>query len=720
MSSHTSAGPTASADPQGHKPTAHGHTSPWLWVMCLTGVDYFSTLGYQPSIAFEATGRLAPLATLFLVFVTLAGAVPIYRYVAGSSPHGQGSIAMLERLVHGWGGKILILVLLGFAATDFVITKTLSAADAAEHLIHNPMWHKAPAWMHSQMTLTMLLLVFLGGAFMRGFAEVIWLAVVIVAVYLSLNLILVLECLRHLLTHPQLFTEWYQSVISGDWQIAHVPISGTGWGTIILLCFLFFPKLALGLSGFETGIAVMPLVHGDGNTPEERLAGRIQGTRKLLLSAAVIMSCFLICSSIITVTLIPAKELITATAHEDPNAARQQSEVRSLFQRIVDQLWPQAHAPFSAPQVAGDIEQLNKSLSDRAAAHVDTAPTGKAANRALAYIAHGESPHKISPLFGGLFGTIYDISTVVILWFAGASAMAGLLNLVPQYLPRYGMAPEWAAATRPLVVLFTLINLVVTWIFNADVLAQGAAYATGVLVLMSSAAIATVIEVYRSRTGSWIGRWPWGYSLIGVLFLYTTVTVIIERPGGIQIASFFILAVLVSSIWSRTVRSTEMRFTGFRYKNDESHFLWDSMRHLEFPILVPHRPGGRDLAEKEASIRREHHFTKDDPIVFIEVERGDVSEFYQSPELEVTQEGGRIILRFGKVASIPHVIAAVGLELSKTGRPPEIHFGWSNESPLAANVSFVLFGEGNVPWMVRELIRKAESDITKQPRVVVG
>ncbi len=654
--------------------------------MCLTGVDYFSTLGYQPSIAFEATGRLSPLATLFLVIVTLVGAVPIYRYVAGSSPHGQGSIAMLERLVHGWGGKLLILVLLGFAATDFVITKTLSAADAAEHLIHNPLWKQSPEFLHSQMTLTMMLLVMLGAAFMRGFGEVIVIAVGIVVVYLSLNLILMVECLRHLATHPQLINDWYQSVISGDWQIAHVPVSGTGWGTIILLCFLFFPKLALGLSGFETGIAVMPLVDGKGDTPEARLADRIKGTRKLLLTAALIMSGFLISSSIVTVTLIPAAALIPVATAEHGSGEHGAGE----------------HA---APL---------------AAIASDPAIAGKAANRALAYIAHGDSPHKISPLFGSVFGTIYDISTVVILWFAGASAMAGLLNLVPQYLPRYGMAPEWAAATRPLVILFTLVNLVVTWIFNADVLAQGAAYATGVLVLMSSAAIATVIEVYRTRTGSWIRRWPWGYSMIGVLFLYTTIAVIIERPGGMKIASCFILAIIVSSLWSRTMRSTELRFTGFRYKNDESHFLWDSMRHLEFPILVPHRPGGRDLAEKEQSIRKEHHFTADDPIVFMEVERGDVSEFYQSPILEVIQEGGRIILRFGKVASIPHVIAAVGLELSKTGRPPEIHFGWSDESPLAANVGFVLFGEGNVPWMVRELIRKAQPDPAKQPRVIVG
>src|SRR5438132_5251939 len=170
---------------------ASGHKSFWLWVMCLTGVDYFSTLGYQPSIAFEATGLLTPFATVLLVLVTLFGALPVYARVAERSPRGQGSIAMLEQLVHGWTGKLLVLVLLGFAATDFVITKTLSAADAAEHLIKNPAWPEALRGEHMQMVVTMLLLVVLGATFLRGCREVVCVAVVIVGIYVALTALFV-------------------------------------------------------------------------------------------------------------------------------------------------------------------------------------------------------------------------------------------------------------------------------------------------------------------------------------------------------------------------------------------------------------------------------------------------------------------------------------------------------------------------------------------------
>ena len=661
--------------------------------MCLTGVDYFSTLGYQPSIAFKEAGMLAPLATLVLVLMTLFGALPVYGYVAGQSPHGQGSIAMLERLVHGWWGKFLVLVLLGFAATDFVITKTLSAADAATHFIHNPLAQGAPGFLHSQITVTMILLVFLGTMFLRGFREVIGLSIVIVGVYLVLNAIIIVCGILYLLDHPALLHDWYQKVVSGDWHLADRPLAGTSWWTIAAVCLLLFPKMALGLSGFETGVAVMPLVKGSADDDPELPRGRIRNTRKLLITAALIMSVLLSGSAMICATLIAPKELIDRRKLLDPRQ-------RESLKDVVDL------RDFQDQRGRYDEKKIQEA--------------GHAHERAMAFLAHGEGSKAISPLFGVWFGTIYDISTVVILWFAGASAMSGLLNLVPRYLPRYGMAPEWARAIRPLVVLFTVINLVVTLIFRADVDLQGGAYATGVMVLISSACVATVIDRWRKRRSFWLLRVPWGYVLITIVFLYTTAVILWDKPDGIKIASCFIAATLTSSIVSRALRSTELRFSGFQFVDAESKFLWDSMKHLEFPVLVPHRPGRVTLSEKEQTIRLVHHLDSGVPIVFIEASVGDPSDFYQAPLLRLQQEQGAFILQITRCSSISHVIAAVGLELSKVGKPPEIHFGWSDESPLAANLSFLLFGQGNVPWMVRELIQKAQPDPERQPKVIIG
>ena len=419
------------------------HQAPWWKVMCLTGVDYFSTLGYQPGIAFLAAGALAPLATLFLVILTLIGALPVYNRVAEASPNGQGSISMLEEMLPRWRGKAFVLVLLGFAATDFIITITLSAADATEHIIHNPF---VPPALDHPVGVTLVLLAGLGAVFLKGFREAIGLAVVIVFVYLGLNVVVLAVGVKEVITHPEYVPRWSEALLTQHGNPA----------MMLLVALLLFPKLALGLSGFETGVAVMPLVEGAPGDSSERPAGRIRNTKKMLRTAALIMSVLLMGSSVVTTLLIP----------------------------------PEAFAD-----------------------------GGEASGRALAYIAH----HYL----GEIFGTIYDISTIAILWFAGASAMAGLLNLVPRYLPRYGMAPEWTRATRPLVTLFTAVGFLITIIFNADVEAQGGAYATGVLVLMTSAALAVTLLMLKARRNWYM------FGAITVIFVYTTITNVIERPDGV-------------------------------------------------------------------------------------------------------------------------------------------------------------------------------------------
>jgi hypothetical protein len=643
-------------EPEG---THHKHS--WWKVMCLTGVDYFSTLGYQPGIAFLAAGTLAPFATLVLVLLTLFGALPMYKRVAEASPHGDGSISMLERLLSRWKGKMFVLILLGFVGTSFIITITLSAADATAHVVENPFVEEHLKFLNHEIIVTLVLIGLLGAVFLKGFNEAIGIAVVIVAIYLVLNVVVIMTGLYEIFwIRPETFTNW-QSLVWADQNVG----GSVGW--LLLASLWFFPKLALGLSGFETGVVVMPLLKGDTPAEDKRAAsqeldepgdielneveradlrGRIRNGKKLLTGAAVIMSFLLVGSSIITSMLIPPEQFQSG---------------------------------------------------------------GQAYGRAISYLAHS--------MFGGIFGTFYDISTILILWFAGASAMAGLLNIVPRYLPRYGMAPDWARAVRPLVLVFTVICGIVTIVFEANVESQGGAYATGVLALMTSAAVAVTLAEWRKKRKMWIF-----FAFVTLIFIYTLLVGIFEQPNGIKIASIFIFAIIATSFISRAMRSTEIRIDTIELDEAAQAFIDELDNEGEIRVVTNRRETG-DITEyrfKEHEKRVDNHIPSTDPIVFYEIETGDASEFKGKLFIRGIDVEGYRILRT-QAPAVPNAIAGFLLYLrDRTGKIPHVYFGWSEGNPLMYLARYILFGEGDTAPVTREILRQAEEDPEMRPNVHVG
>lgn len=630
--------------------------------MCLTGVDYFSTLGYQPGIAFVAAGVLSPIATLVLVLLTLFGALPMYRRVAAESPHGDGSISMLENLLSRWKGKLFVLALLGFVATSFIITITLSAADATAHIIENPFVIDHVQFLHHRVIVTVVLIAALGAIFLKGFKEAVGIAVVLVACYLLLNVVVLITCFYEIVANPVVVWSW-KALLSQSYRSPFLMI-----GTALIV----FPKLALGLSGFETGVVVMPLVRGDrelskedleaihttrsariGSDPtvQQLLRGRIQNTRKLLTAAAAIMSVLLVASSICTTLLIPAQEFQPETLMQE---------------------------------------------------------AGKANGRALAYLAH--------TYLGDIFGTVYDISTISILWFAGSSALAGLLNIVPRYLPRYGMAPEWARATRPLVVVFTVICFIVTILFGADVDAQGGAYATGVLALMTSAAIAVTLSARRRGE-----KIQWAFMLISLIFGYTTFVNIIEEPEGLKIASVFIVVIVISSLVSRVWRSTELRVERIELDDAAREFVRQAAKGT-IRIITNRCDTGTamEYEVKEKEKREDNHIPSNESILFFEVTPGDASEFSGVLRICGERVDGYKVLRT-ESAAVPNAIAAFLLFLrNETGKLPHVYFGWSEGNPLSYLMKYIAFGEGDTAPVTHEVLRQAEKDPERRPVVHVG
>jgi hypothetical protein len=680
-------------------PATKGPSFAWWLVLCLVGLDYFSTLAYLPSIAVAASRAYAPLAALGVVAVTLLAALPVYLYVVGRSPHGRGATGLLEQLLHGWHGKVLILVLLGFVGTDFVVTRTLSIADAARHLTHNPYWQAHVTWVgqnretvrgwfpevlrgrffdfwNEQLVVTVILAVVTFTVYawlLRGFSRrFMLLAAAVVGVYLLLTAIVAGSGLAYVARHPQRWDAWVKELDLPAGRVGTTEVAVP----LALLALLLFPQMALGLSGFELSMTSAPLVRGRPDDDPAHPRGRIRRTRLLLVAATLIMSIFLVASVVTTAQLVPQQALAGTAPADDP-------------------------------------------------------ANGPAMHRALAYLAHGgpidstgvpaENGNQVSPLFGPVFGTFYDLISILILCLAGASVTVSLRGVVPLYLARFGMQLQWAEKVGVILWLFNLAVLVITLVFRASVSAQQWAYCASVLVLLTSAALAALLDVRR--------RWPQSLLrwvvivpcvLACALFLAILGLTFEQSRSGLYIPLTLVVLVVGTGFASRWMRSTELRFAGFEFADEHSRRRWEEICQLEFQVLVPHHPDKLPLAQKEREIRATHRLGPDVPIIFIEAELGDPSEFLQTPVMSVQKCDGFEVIRVSRCASVAHVIAAIGLEFRKVGRPPEIHFAWSEQSPLAANLGFLLFGEGNIPWMVHALIRRAERDTARRPRVVVG
>ena len=617
-----------------------GSTHPWWQVMCLTGVDYFSTLSYLPSIAIVAAGALSPLATLVIVALTLLGMLPMYRRVAVESPHGQGSVAMLERLLPFWRGKVFVLVLLGFVATSWIITITLSSADATVHLLENP---AAPEFLRGQaVPVTIVFLLVLGGVFLLGFTEAVAIAIPLVGVFLLLNGTVIAVGLVEVFADPDAWADWLGALTLTEKGV------GGGPGDILGPVLLAFPLLVLGLSGFETGVSMMPLIRSNGHTPAERLASRVRNTRRLLTLAALIMSVYLVASSVVTTVLIPAEAFDEG---------------------------------------------------------------GPANGRALSYLAH--------EYIGNGFGNIYDLSSIFILWFAGASAMAGLINIVPRYLPGYGMAPEWSRAVRPVVLVYTGVSILITIGFRASVDAQAGAYATGILVMMVSAAAAVTVSAARRRERRRIV----GFGVLTVVLLYALGANIVEKPDGIMISALFITGIILVSLVSRVSRTTELRVEGVEFDEAARQFIADSIAYdgaLNVVANKPQQSGQAAYAEKENEQRVMNPVPGAADVLFLEIQVVDPSTFTDVLHVRGVEVGEFRVLR-AQSPAVPNAIAAILLALREaTGLRPHAYFEWSEGNPVGHLLRYLLLGQGDTAPVVREILRESEPDAARRPGIHVG
>jgi hypothetical protein len=280
------------------------------------------------------------------------------------------------------------------------------------------------------------------------------------------------------------------------------------------------------------------------------------------------------------------------------------------------------------------------------------------------------------------------------------------------------MAPTWAGAVRPLVLVLTGVAFLVTWLFDADVNAQGGAYATGVLVLFTSAGIAVTLAARRAGQRKLMVA----FGVITAIFVYTTVANVIERPDGVKIAGLFIAAILVISFVSRLSRAFELRVTRVVLDAKAQLFIRDCARRTV--RLVANEPDARDAREyaaKLAQVRHDHGLHEDEDVIFVEVTVTDASDFANVLDVHGEVLHGRCRVLTFESATVPNALAALALHIrDETTRTPRIYFEWTEGNPVLHFLRFLLFGVGEVAPMTREVLRRAEPDRAHRPHIIAG
>jgi hypothetical protein len=237
--------------------------------------------------------------------------------------------------------------------------------------------------------------------------------------------------------------------------------------------------------------------------------------------------------------------------------------------------------------------------------------------------------------------------------------------------------------------------------------------------LITSAATAVTLSARRKKQR---GRMV-AFAVITVIFTYTTAANIVERPDGVKIAAFFIFAILLVSLLSRIKRAFELRITGIDTDRQAREMLRQFTQHHKVRLIAnePDRRDAREYKEKIAQIMFDNDLPNDHDMIFVEVTVGDASDF--ETELHVRGEVMHRRYRVLKVSSssVPSALAALMLHIRDvTGRRPHMYFEWTEGNPVTNFIRYLIFGQGEVAPVTREMIRQAEPDRNKRPHVHVG